>query len=42
MARAGYNDVVVFVITNTEELEEVKVLKWGTVKAGDIVAKVFW
>ena len=42
VAQAGYNDVVVFVITNTEELEEVKVLKWGTVKAGDMVARVFW
>lgn len=42
VAQAGYNDVVVFVVTNTEELADVKVLKWGIVKAGDLVAKVYW
>ena len=33
---------MVFVVTNTEELADVKVLKWGIVKAGDLVAKVYW
>lgn len=38
----GYNAIVVLIITNTEELDEVRILKWGTVKQGDIVAKVLW
>ena len=42
VGRTGGADVVLLVVTNTEELAEVRVLRWGKVKAGDLVATVEW